>query len=71
MPRKPAAGTVSLYLRIAPGLKAWLQKYADSTGTTLVAVAEQALVFYLEHQLELEHQANNKDEGEDQDEAGN
>lgn len=60
-PRKPAKGTVSLYLRISPALKAWLQDYADSQDTPLNTVATKALEFYLEHQAE-ESEPDHKNE---------
>ena len=41
-------GTVSLYLRISPTLKAWLQDYADRQDVSMNDVVHAAVEEYLE-----------------------
>ena len=47
MPRIPE-GTVSLYLRISPSLKAWLQDYADRQDVSMNDVVAIAVEEYLQ-----------------------
>ena len=46
--KKPKEGTVSLYLRISPSLKAWLQDYADRQDVSMNDVVHAAIEEYLQ-----------------------